>query len=95
MPIEEQFRESVINFEGNLLMRAFGLANTASYHEDLKVIYGDQVFCWINAVRHRFWFAAGYEQLKECEPPSLAERSVLLGASLSFTRETARSLFSG
>jgi hypothetical protein len=43
MPIEEQFRESVINFEGNLLMRAFGLINTESYHEDLNGIYGEQV----------------------------------------------------
>ena len=83
MPIEEQFRESVTNFEGNLLMRAFGLANTASYHTDLETIYGAQVFCWINAVRHRFWFAAGYEQLKECEPPLFAERSLYLPIGLS------------
>jgi hypothetical protein len=82
MPIEGQFRESVTNFEGNLLMRAFGLINTASYHEDLRNIYGDQVFCWINAVRHRFWFAAGYEQLKECEPSLFTERSVYLPIGL-------------
>jgi Glycosyl transferases group 1 len=82
MPIEEQFRESVTNFEGNLLMRAFGLINSASYHNDLKAIYGDEVFCWINAVRHRFWFAAGYEQLKECEPSMFAERTVYLPIGL-------------
>jgi hypothetical protein len=82
MPVEEQFRESVTKFEGNLLMRAFGLINTASYHEDLRNMYGDQVFCWINAVHHRFWFAAGYEQLKECEPSLLAERSVYLPIGL-------------
>ncbi len=82
MPIEEQFREGVKKFEGNLLMRAFGLINKASYHEDLRNIYGDEVFCWIKAVRHRFWFAAGYEQLEECEPSLLAERSVYLPIGL-------------
>jgi glycosyltransferase involved in cell wall biosynthesis len=82
MPMEG-FRESVTNFEGNLLMRAFGLINTASYHKHLEGFYGEQVYCWINAVRHRFWFAAGYEQLKECEPPLLAERSLYLPIGLS------------
>ncbi|MBV9392216.1 MAG: hypothetical protein JOY96_10020 [Verrucomicrobia bacterium] len=82
MPVEGQFRESVTKFEGNLLMRAFGLINTASYHEDLRNIYGDEVFCWIKAVRHRFWFAAGYEQLKECEPSLLAEKSLYLPIGL-------------
>jgi hypothetical protein len=82
MPIEEQFREIVTSFEGNLLMRAFGHVNTASYHKDLKAFYGEQVFCWINAVRHRFWFAAGYEQLTECEPSLFAERSVYLPIGL-------------
>jgi glycosyltransferase involved in cell wall biosynthesis len=84
MPLEG-FRESVTNFEGNLLMRAFGLMNTASYHKHLKAFYGEQVFGWINAVRHRFWFAAGYEQLKECEPPLFAERSLYLPIGLSPT----------
>jgi hypothetical protein len=82
MPMEG-FRESVTNFEGNLLMRAFGLINIASYHKHLEGFYGEQVFCWINAVRHRFWFAAGYEQLKECEPPLFAERSLYLPIGLS------------
>jgi Glycosyl transferases group 1 len=84
MPMEG-FRESVTNFEGNLLMRAFGLINIASYHKHLRGFYGEQVFCWINAVRHRFWFAAGYEQLKECEPPLLAERSLYFPIGLSPT----------
>jgi hypothetical protein len=82
MPVEG-FRESVTNFEGNLLLRAFGLINTASYHKCLKALYGEQVYCWINAVRHRFWFAAGYEQLEECEPPLLAERSLYFPIGLS------------
>jgi glycosyltransferase involved in cell wall biosynthesis len=87
MPVEG-FRESVTNFEGNLLLRAFGLINTLSYHKHLKALYGEQVFGWINAVRHRFWFAAGYEQLKECEPPLFTERSLYLpiGLSPSFWR---------
>jgi hypothetical protein len=82
MPMEE-FREGVTNFEGNLLMRTFGLINTESYHKYLKALFGEQVFCWINAVRHRFWFAAGYEQLKECEPPLFTERSLYLPIGLS------------
>ena len=82
MPVEG-FRESVTNFEGDLLMRAFGLINPLSYHKNLKGFYGEQVFGWINAVRHRFWFAAGYQQLKECEPPLFAERSLYLPIGLS------------
>jgi hypothetical protein len=82
MPMEG-FRESVTNFEGNLLMRAFGLINKASYHKHLEGFYDEQVFCWINAVRHRFWFAAGYQQLKECESPLFAERSLYLPIGLS------------
>jgi Glycosyl transferases group 1 len=82
MPVEG-FRESVTNFEGNLLLRAFGLGNALSYHKHLKAFYGEQVFSWINAVRQRFWFAAGYEQLKECEPPLFAERSLYLPVGLS------------
>jgi hypothetical protein len=82
MPVEG-FRECVTNFEGNLLMRAFGLINALSYHKNLKGFYGEQVFGLINAVRHRFWFAAGYQQLKECEPSLFAERSLYLPTGLS------------
>jgi len=77
------FRQSGHSTEGNLLMRAFGLINIASYRKQLEGFYGEQVFCWINAARHRFWFAAGYEQLMECEPPLFSERSLYFPIGLS------------
>ena len=85
MPIEHVFRESVLNFEGNLLLRVFGLDNTMTYQKVLTFYYGAGVFRWIYAVRERFWFAQGYEQLNECEPPVFAERSVYLPIGMPST----------
>lgn len=83
MPLQHQFREAITRFEGAILLRAFGLDNTMTYAKVLNLYYGRQVESWINSVGNRFWFAQGYEQLKECEPDYLANRSVFLPIGLS------------
>ena len=82
MPLRECFREVLTRFEGQVLLRAFGLDNTMTYDKALRVIVGEQAFSWIQGAGERFWFAQGYEQLAECEPPLLARRAVYLPLGL-------------
>jgi hypothetical protein len=78
MPYGKQIEEAVKKFEGQILFRAFGLDGSRTYKSVLSALYGREIFDHIGRVRGRFWFAQGYEQLVECEPPFLADRSISL-----------------
>lgn len=78
IPYARQVMEALLKFEGQMLFRAFGLDNSQTYSKVLGLMYGSSVFSYIDALGDRFWFAQGYEQLQECEPPILAERAVFL-----------------
>jgi hypothetical protein len=78
MPYGVQTMEAVLHFEGLVIFRAFGLEKARSYRSLLSAMHGDKIFAVIQAIGDRFWFAAGYEQLAECEPPLLANRMLFL-----------------
>lgn len=91
-PINGCFQEVMTKFEGQILLRAFGLDNTMTYEKALRIIAGSQAFAWIHAAGDRFWFAQGYEQLAECEPPLIADRALYtpLGLPDAFWRSKDR-----
>jgi hypothetical protein len=78
IPHASQFLEAVRKFEGQVVLRAFGLDNTMTYVDALEILYGWQVLEDIRALGGRFWFGEGYEQLHECEPPLLSDRAIFL-----------------
>ena len=78
IPFGKQVPEALTKFEGQILFRAFGLDNTQTYVKALESMYGASIFARIDAVGDRFWFAEGYEQLSECEPPIIARKELFL-----------------
>lgn len=78
MPHGMQVKEAIDKFEGQLMLRAFGLDNSLTYAIVLQHMCGVDIFAKIDALGDRFRFAQGYEQLAECEPPLISERSVYL-----------------
>lgn len=78
IPYGKQISEGVKKFEGQVMFRAFGLDNSQTYHNVLQILYGERILDGIAALGKRFWFAGGYEQLVEVEPPLLSERELFL-----------------
>lgn len=78
IPYGKQVSEAVKKFEGQVILRAFGLDNSQTYHNVLQILYGERILDSIVALGDRFWFAGGYEQLVEVEPPMFSERQLFL-----------------
>ena len=78
IPYKKQIPEVLDKFEGQVVLRAFGLDNTLTYKDVLSNTYGYDSLGKIHNLGDRFWFGEGYEQLRECEPPLLAERALFL-----------------
>ena len=79
----QQIPEAVEKFEGNIAFRTFGLDGQRTYAQLLRLLFGDAFLAKIHALGRRFWFAQGYQQLQECEPPLLARRAVFLPVGLA------------
>ncbi|CAN7746999.1 hypothetical protein LJR029_005237 [Caballeronia sp. LjRoot29] len=82
MPFPISLRESLRKFEGAVLLRAFGLEGTNTYTDLLSHYDGKEIFESIYAIRERFWFASGYEQLAEIESKLIADRDVFLPVAM-------------
>jgi hypothetical protein len=78
IPYGKQVSEAVKKFEGQVMLRAFGLDNSQTYHNVLQLLYGERILDSIAALGKRFWFVGGYEQLIEVEPPLFSERELFL-----------------
>jgi hypothetical protein len=78
IPYSIQVREVVRKFEGQVMFRAFGLDNSQTYERVLQNLFGFEIFADIYALGRGFWFAQGYEQLAEVEPPLIADRAIFL-----------------
>lgn len=70
--------EAVDNFEGQLILRAFGLNNENTYTQFLDDLHGPLVMRKIKGIRERFWFGESYDHLHECEEAFFVERSLFL-----------------
>lgn len=93
IPIGIQIEEVLEKFEGQLLLRCFGLDQPRTYATTLHGMDKG----WLSKVAaagSRFWFAQGYKELAEVEPPLLADRALFLpiGVPQSFfkTQNTFR-----
>jgi hypothetical protein len=88
IPYGRQVSEATRKFEGQIMLRAFGLDNSQTYVRVLELLYGERILRDIEALGKRFWFAGGYDQLVEVEPPFFSERQVFLplGVPDSFWR---------
>lgn len=78
IPHARQVAEAVDKFEGQIVFRAFGLDNSQSYKKVLDLLYGPLVLRKIKAIKDRFWFGEGYDNLHECDDPIFAERALFL-----------------
>jgi hypothetical protein len=78
IPQGQLVAQAVDNFEGQLILRAFGLNNDNTYSQFLEDLHGPLVLRKIKGIRDRFWFGEGYAHLHECEDPFYLERSLFL-----------------
>lgn len=69
-------RGAVDNFEGQIILRAFGLDNEKTYKRFLEDLYGPLILRKIAGIEKRFWFGEGYDHLHEIEEPLFARRSL-------------------
>lgn len=82
IPHARQTLEAVLNFEGQIVFRAFGLDNEKSYKNVLDDLHGPLLLRMIEGVKDRFWFGEGYDNLHECEGPLFQERALYLPIGL-------------
>jgi glycosyltransferase involved in cell wall biosynthesis len=81
IPHLELFAQVVENFRGAIGLRAFGVESNRTYHDALRVLYGEELLRRIDRiadVEKRLWFAPGYDHLHEIEPGVLNRCSVYL-----------------
>jgi hypothetical protein len=65
--------QALDNFEGNILLRAFGLSEAGGTYADLlSYLHSSTLLRRIDAIHDRFFFAEGYDNLHDPEPPELA-----------------------
>jgi hypothetical protein len=95
MPMDIPVKEGLQKFKGAVLLRAFGLEVPKTYAKVLAFYHRKDVFEWIYAVRDRFWFASGYQQLSEVEPQLLADRDVFLPIAMPSAFEQHRDTWTG
>lgn len=77
IPVGIQIGEALEKFEGQLLLRGFGLDQPRTYTMTLHSM-DKGCLSHVAAAGSRFWFAQGYKELAEVEPPLLAERALFL-----------------
>lgn len=95
IPYSIQFKEVVRKFKGQVMFRVFGLDNSQTYWKALQILYGPEIYIDIYAIRERFWFAQGYDELAEVEPPLLAERALFLPIGLPDSFKVNKNSYTG
>jgi hypothetical protein len=82
MPFSKQVTEAVAKFDGQIVLRAFGLDNRQTYHRVLSEMYGAGIVDRLKRLGHRFWFGEGYKELHEVENDWLKKRAIYLPLGL-------------
>lgn len=70
--------ETTDKFEGQIVLRAFGLPNETSYTELIRDLNGPVLLRKLENLGDRFWFGEGYDNLHEVEAPLLQHRALHL-----------------
>lgn len=95
IPQARLMEEAVDNFEGQLILRAFGLNNENTYTQFLDDLHGPLVLRKIKGISERFWFGESYDHLHECEEAFFLERSLFLPIGLPDSFFTAARQWTG
>lgn len=74
--------EAIDKFEGQIVLRAFGLQAPLTYDSVLEELHGSLLMYKIQGISSRFWFGECYEGLHECEPPLFQARAIYLPLGL-------------
>jgi hypothetical protein len=82
MPHARQIEQVVDHFEGQVVLRAFGLDHTQTYKKVLENQYGSMLWRKLKYMGDRFWFGEAYDNLHECEELWFANRSLFLPIGL-------------
>jgi len=92
MPHGSMLEQGARNFEGNLVLRAFGLQRPNTYGRVLEALHGALYLRKLQGIEHRFWFGEGYDNLHEVEPEFLQERALYLpiGMPEDYARKATR-----
>lgn len=78
----EMLGELVLNYTGNILLRAFGLDQPKTYSYLLDLLCGRDMVEKIKQIQHRFWLAQAYPDLGDIEDAWLKNRTVTLQLGL-------------
>ncbi|HVT62935.1 MAG TPA: hypothetical protein VHD33_05555 [Legionellaceae bacterium] len=78
IPFSKQLKQVLCHFKSQILFRAYGLDNSQTYKNALQMLYGTEIYSDIYAAGKRFWFAVGYEELAEIEPPLITKQTLFL-----------------
>lgn len=78
IPHSLQLAEVVDHFEGQIVLRAFGLDATQTYEWVLESLYSPLLMRKLETIRNRFWFGQGYENLVDCENKLFRDRALFL-----------------
>lgn len=79
----EQMKSTILNFNGAIVLRVFGLAKGFSYSSLIYSILGPVWVDKIKALGKRFWFGSGYEHLQDEEEHFLKNRNCTLPVGLN------------
>ena len=82
IPLGTQISEAVDKFEGQIVLRAFGFDNSATYKQVIEEKYGHLLPRKIQGISERFWFGEGYKQLHECESSLFKKHALFLPLGL-------------
>ncbi len=78
----KQICSTIRHFKGQVVLRAFGLSKEHSYSILLEEFLTPSEFCKLSKLNNRFWFAPGYEHLKDIEKEFIRKRECFLPVGL-------------
>lgn len=82
LPFANCFSEMIRKFEGEIFFRAYGLEGNRRYSDALTYLYGATIIQEFLTKKEKVWFAQGYAELAENEPPVIADRALTLPLGL-------------
>jgi glycosyltransferase involved in cell wall biosynthesis len=78
----EQVKAAAKYFKGAIILRVFGLSAGYSYSNLFDQHLGSVAVQQLKKIKHRFWFGAGYNHLKDMEGDFLKQRNCFLPVGL-------------
>lgn len=77
-----QIKSSTKNFNGQIILRAFGLGGEETYSRLIQTLDNSELHRAITKTKKNFWFGMGYNHLSESEEKLVASRSIFMPVGL-------------